>query len=200
MALKTRRQKQTRRQHTARRRTTKKQRKQQKQKKHLKGGYVEALRVRQPFPNRPPLRNNIEHAKQITINALFRVVKENNQQENIDVSPEQILEWFRRAGFPLINDYDGEDPEIHHTQDLFYRIQYNIPENMYKNNHELILEAQLIADPDQNGNFPIIKTRNGEIIIYDGVYEPAEEDEFYLIAGDLIDGEIQPDGIRIEPL
>ena len=79
----------------------------------------------------------------------------NNFNNNTYPTPEEVLEWFEENGFSVIEFHEYTDPTIQHVGNYKYKIAFTPPPNQTEDDIEF--NAEMIADFDDDGNYPIEK-------------------------------------------
>ena len=108
--------------------------------------------------------------KKVSIYVEYRIIDEEDYMEEEDADPvKDILEWGMRA-LPHVVDFYGGIPgslAIEYLEDEgLYHVSYDQdPQYSYSD------ASEMIADPDDDGNYPIIKR------------EVEDDDGYYLVSG-----------------
>ena len=101
--------------------------------------------------------------KAILTVSLEPVDKTNNNGNNYNNSssgyptPEEVQEWFEENGFPVIEFYEYTNPEIQHVGNYTYKVTFTPVPN--ESEEDIKFNAEMIADADDDGNYPIEKGR-----------------------------------------
>jgi hypothetical protein len=99
--------------------------------------------------------------KAILTVSLEPVDKTNNNGNNYNnrnsgyPTPEEVQEWFEENGFPVIEFYEYTDPEIQHVGNYTYKVTFTPVPN--ESEEDIEFNAEMIADADDDGNYPIEK-------------------------------------------
>lgn len=86
----------------------------------------------------------------------------NNNHVNTNVSTDEIIEWYEEHGFPVIESYGHTEAIIEHIKGNLYQIAYKPSPTATE--YKLDMYAELIADVDQSGNYPIEKGRKTYLV------------------------------------
>ncbi len=91
--------------------------------------------------------------KSVSLLVKYSVIDPNEYGVKDKFTVEDFIAWGKRAVFHVINFYGGIHPTFEYDEALkLYRVSYTQnPKYVYEN------ASAMIADPDNNGNFPIIK-------------------------------------------
>ena len=101
--------------------------------------------------------------KAILTVSLEPVDKTNNNGNNYNnrnsgyPTPEEVKEWFEENGFPVIEFYEYTNPEIQHVGNYNYKVTFTPGPN--ESEEDIEFNAEMIADADDDGNYPIEKGR-----------------------------------------
>ncbi len=101
--------------------------------------------------------------KAILTVSLEPVDKTNNNGNNYNnrnsgyPTPEEVQEWFEENGFPVIEFYEYTNPEIQHVGNYTYKVTFTPSPN--ESEEDIEFNAEMIADADDDGNYPIEKGR-----------------------------------------
>lgn len=79
----------------------------------------------------------------------------NNFNNNMYPTPEEVLTWFEENGFSAIEFHGYTDPTIQHVGNYKYKITFTPPPN--ETEEDIEFNAEMIADFDDDGNYPIEK-------------------------------------------
>ena len=143
------------------------------QKKAKVSPYTSSNFVAQPMPSNTastlstsptsPASSTSPITKAILTVSLEPVDKTNNNGNNYNNSnsgyptPEEVQEWFGENGFPVIEFYEYTNPEIQHVGNYTYKVTFTPGPN--ETEEDIEFNAEMIADADDDGNYPIEKGR-----------------------------------------
>jgi hypothetical protein len=78
-----------------------------------------------------------------------------NSNYNSNIKPNELIDWYEETGFDVIEFHGYTDPVIEHIKGDLYQIAF-VP-SPEESEEDIEFNAEMIADVDDDGNYPIHK-------------------------------------------
>ncbi len=86
----------------------------------------------------------------------------NNSSNNSYPTKDELIEWYEENGFDVIEFHGYTDPVIEHIKGDLYKISF-VP-SPEESEEDIEFNAEMIADVDDDGNYPIEKGKKTYLV------------------------------------